>query len=69
MNIHELKARYPRLYSEIFARGVHAERRRALAAELIAGAPENRDQAPVNFARVPCKVAGEGGPSFVVPIY
>jgi hypothetical protein len=34
----ELKARYPRLYAEIFGRGVKAERRRIQAAELIAGA-------------------------------
>jgi hypothetical protein len=60
---------YPRLYSEIFARGVSAERKRALAAELIVGAVENRDRAPVNFARIPVKVAGNGGPAFVVPIY
>jgi hypothetical protein len=36
MNIHELKAKYPRLYSQIFALGVSAERKRAQAAELIA---------------------------------
>jgi hypothetical protein len=38
MDIHQLKARYPRLYSEIFAQGVQSERRRALAADLIANA-------------------------------
>ena len=69
MDIYELKTQYPALYSRIFNLGVHAERKRALAAELIVGAPENRDRAPVNFARVPVKVAGNGGPAFVVPTY
>ena len=70
MNIHELKVRYPRLYSEIFAQGVSAERKRALAAELIAGAALDRDRAPINFARVPVNNnVGRAGPQFVVPVY
>ena len=69
MNIDDLKTQYPKLYQQVFAAGVNAERKRALAAELIAGSVESRDQAPVNFARVPVKVAGNGGPAFVVPTY
>jgi hypothetical protein len=80
MNIHDLKKQYPGLYQEAFARGFNAgvacqlnrggddpEKRRLEAAELIANA--GRDRAPVNFARVPMRVAGNGGPAFVVPTY
>jgi hypothetical protein len=44
MNVAELKTRCPRLYAEAFAAGVNAERRRILAAELIAG--EEKSQPP-----------------------
>ena len=69
MNIHELKAKHPQLYSEVLALGVNSERKRFLAAELIVGAVESRNWAPVNFARVPVNAAGRGGPAFVVPTY
>jgi hypothetical protein len=38
MNIAELKTRCPRLYAQVFAAGVNSQRKRALAAELIADA-------------------------------
>jgi hypothetical protein len=69
MTIDELRSGFPKLYQQIFNAGVKAERRRLEAAALIAGAVESRDHEPVNFARVPVKVAGSGGPAFVVPTY
>jgi hypothetical protein len=42
MTINELKTQYPALYSRIFNLGVHPERKRALAADLIAGAVESQ---------------------------
>jgi hypothetical protein len=38
MTINELKTQYPALYSSLFNLGVSAERKRVLAAELIANA-------------------------------
>jgi hypothetical protein len=38
MDIYELKSGLPKLYQEVFARGGNAERRRSLAADLIANA-------------------------------
>jgi hypothetical protein len=69
MTAKELKICYPKLYSQIFALGVAAERRRLAAAELIAGSVESRDRAPRGFARVAVKVAGRGGPNYVLPTY
>ena len=69
MNIQELKAKYPRLYSVVFALRVNSERKRVLATQLIVGALESRDWAPVSFERVPVNAAGRGGPAFVVPTY
>ena len=69
MNVEEFRRQCPKLYQQVFALGVRGERRRLEAAELIAGAVEDRDRAPVNFALVPVKVAGNGGPAFVVPTY
>ena len=76
MTIEELKRSYPALCQEIFARGFNAgvkcqfaskrddsEQRRLEAAELIAGAVQNRD--PVNYARVD----GGNGQAYVVPTY
>jgi hypothetical protein len=69
MNVDEFRRQCPKLYQQVFAAGVASARRQALAAELIVTAAENRDRAPISFARVPVKVAGEGGPAFVVPTY
>ena len=83
MNIDELRTKRPDLYQAVFAAGFdcgllncrdNSARgrifdRQVEAAELIAGAVESRDRAPVNFARVLVKVAGNGGPAFVVPTY
>jgi hypothetical protein len=49
MNIHELNARYPWLYREVFNRGVKAEREKILAADLIANASPQRTS-PAVFA-------------------
>ena len=76
MDILELKSRFPKLYQEVFALGFNSEanrddseQRKVEAAELIAGSVQGRDRAPVSYARVPAKVAGSGGPAFVVPTY
>jgi hypothetical protein len=49
MNILELNAGYPRLYSQIFAVGLSAEGKRDLAAELIANSVRSRNGAHPTF--------------------
>jgi hypothetical protein len=71
MTISQLKICYPKLYAQVFTRGVMAARKRILNAEFIADSDpvQNRARVPTAFARVPIRVAGRGGPSIVVPTY
>jgi hypothetical protein len=47
MDIYELKARYPRLYQQVFDLGVQSERRKVLAADLIGNAKPDEVQPAV----------------------
>jgi hypothetical protein len=71
MTISQLKVCYPKLYAQVYARGVMAARKRLLSAEFIAdaNAARNRVRVPIGFAAIPIRVGGRNGQSFVVPCY
>jgi hypothetical protein len=57
MTIHELRSMYPRTYQQIFNLGVQSERRKALAADLIAAAKPDPKPAAVFYLQIDSKCA------------